>query len=451
MNIIIIGCGKVGSALAEQLSREGHDITVIDERNEAVNHVTGLSDVQGLCGNGASYSVQKEAGITKADLMIAVTGADEVNLFCCLIAKKAGNCQTIARVRNPVYYNEISFIKEELGLSMIINPEWAVAQEMAKLLQFPSAIDIDTFAKGRIELLRFKIKKDSPLCNKMIKDATTITKYAVLVCIVERKNDVLIPNGLFELKENDIVSVVISSVNANKFFKLINIESDQVKNTLIIGGGKISYYLAQRLLEMKIDVKVIEKDMEKANNFSQLLPKATVILGDGTEHSILEEEGINQTEGFVALTDIDEENVMLSLYAQSVSKAKTITKVSNTTYDAIIDSLNVGSVIYPRNITTEYILQYVRAMQNSFGSNVETLYRLVEGRAEALEFFIREKGAVVSRPLQELKLKKNLLVCAIYRNNTIIIPKGQDRIEVGDSVVIITTTTGLKDINDILE
>ena len=451
MNIIIVGCGKVGTTIAEQLSREGHDITVIDTKNSAVNHVTSLNDVQGLCGNGTSYSVQKEAGIEKADLLIAVTGMDEVNLFCCLIAKKAGNCQTIARVRNPAYYSEIGFIKEELGLSMIINPEWAAANEMAKLLQFPSAIEIDSFSRGRIELLRFRLNADSPLCSRMIKDVgSTFHKLDVLICIVERGNEAIIPSGMFVLQEGDIISVVMSSSHANKFFGQMGIESDQVKNTMIVGGGKISYYLAQRLLDMKIQVKIVEKNPEKCGQLCETLPKAIIIQGDGTDRALLEEEGIEDTEGFVSLTDIDEENVMLSLYAKTASRAKTITKVSNTTYDTIIDSLDVGSVIYPKNITAEYILQYVRAMHNSEGSNVETLYRLVDGKVEALEFVIKEKGPVTDIPLQVLSLKKNILLCAISRNSRIIIPRGQDTIQVGDSVVVITSTLGLKDINDIL-
>ncbi len=451
MNIIIIGCGKVGTSLAQQLSTEGHDITVIDSQSDVIDKITNLTDVRGMCGNGASYSTLKEAGIEESDLVIAVTGADEINLLCCLFAKKAGNCQTIARVRNPVYHREIQYIKEELGLSMIINPELASALEIARLLRFPSAIDIDTFAQGRIELLRFRIPEGCPLCNQQIKDLSILSRCEVLICIVERGNQIVIPDGLVELRANDTISIVASSVNASRFFHSINIETNQVKNTMIIGGGKISYYLASRLLEMGIRVKLIEKDKDRCDDLCELLPAAAIIHGDGTDQELLEEEGIGNAEGFAAMTGIDEENVMLSLYARSVSNAKMITKISSTTYDSIINSLNIGSVIYPGSITTEYILQYVRAMQNTIGSNVETLYRLVDGRAEALEFIIREHGPVTDIPLQELKTRVNLLVCAICRDGQIIIPKGQDCIRVGDSVVIITTNFGLKDIKDILE
>lgn len=451
MNIIIAGCGKVGSVLAEQLSREGHDITVIDEDSDVVQHTSNAADVRGIVGNVASYNIQQEAGIGKADLLIAVTNADEVNLLSCLIAKKAGACQTIARVRNPVYHQEIRHIKEELGLSLVINPEWAAAMEMARLLRFPSAIDIDTFAKGRIELLRFRLGADSPLCNQKIKTLSILSKCEVLICVVERSKEVLIPDGDLELKANDIISIVASSVNASKFFRQIGIETNQVKNTMIIGGGKAAFYLAKKLLEMGIQVKIVEKDRENCEKLCDLLPKAMIIHGDGTDQELLAEEGLAETEGFVALTNMDEENVMLSLYAKSMSKGKKITKISNNTYDNIISTLDIGSIIHPKHITAENILQYVRAMQNSIGSNVETLYRLVDGKAEALEFVVKEKGGTTDTPLQALELKDNLLVCAIHRKGKVIIPKGQDCLQVGDSVIIITTDCGkLKDINDIL-
>lgn len=452
MNIIIAGCGKVGRALAEQLSREKHDITVIDRKSEAIQQITNIADVRGVVGNGASFEIQMDAGIDTADLMIAVTDADEVNLLCCLIAKKAGGCQTIARVRNPVYHHEIHHIKDELGLSMVINPEWAAAMEMARLLRFPSAIDIDTFANGRIELLRFQLEEQNPLCNNKIKDLHMLSRCEVLICIVERGKEVLIPSGEVELKAGDMISVVASPVNASRFFKTIGIETNQVKNTMIIGGGKISFYLAKRLLEMGIQVKIIEKDRDACERLCEILPKAMIINGDGTDRELLAEEGLAKAEGFAALTNMDEENVMLALYAKSMSKAKKITKVNRNTFDTIIGSLNIGSLIYPKHITSETILQYVRAMQNSIGSNVETLYRLVDGNAEALEFVIKGKSEVTDIPLQELQLKPHILVCAINRKGKIIIPKGQDCIQEGDSVVIITKDCGAyKDIRDIMK
>lgn len=452
MNIIIAGCGKVGGALAEQLSREGHDITVIDQKSDVVQRVTNAADVRGIVGNGASYNIQKDAGIETADLLIAVTNADEVNLLCCLIAKKAGGCQTIARVRNPIYHQEIRHIKDELGLSMAINPEWAAAMEAARLLRFPSAIEIDTFAQGRIELLRFRLTDRNPLCNQKIKDLSALSRCEVLICIVERNREVIIPGGDLELQAGDIISIVASPLNASRFFRMIGIETNQVRTAMIIGGGKTSFYLAKRLMELGIEVKIIEKNREHCEELCELLPKAMIICGDGTDQELLAEEGLAEAEGFAALTNMDEENVMLSLYAKSMSNAQKITKVNSNTYDSIISTLDIGNVIHPKQITSDNILEYVRAMQNSMGINVETLYRLVDGKAEALEFIIREDGAATNIPLQELELKAGLLVCAIHRNGRIIIPKGHDCLKKGDSVVIITTNCGkLRDIFDILE
>ena len=451
MNIIIAGCGKVGGALAEQLSREGHDITVIDQRSAVIQHVTNAADVRGIVGNGASYNIQKDAGIEKADLLIAVTDADEVNLLCCLIAKKAGGCQTIARVRNPVYHQEISHIKEELGLSMVINPEYAAASEIARLLKFPSAIKVDSFAKGRVELLQYKIGQGSVLSGQPLTYISSGLHCDVLICSVERGEEVYIPSGNFELQEKDVITVVASSKKANEFFRKIGMATNRIKSCMIVGGGETTYYLAKQLLPMGISIKIIEQNKERCNELSDLLPQAMIIHGDGTERNLLYEEGLVQAHSFVSWTSLDEENIMLSLFAQSVSKAKTITKVHRIDYDEIIDKLDLGSVLYPKHITSEYILQYVRAMQNSIGSNVETLYRLIDGKAEALEFRVRERSELVGVPLKELQLKENLLIACINRRGTIITPGGQDTIEVGDTVVVVTTNKGFHDLRDILK
>ncbi|MGI6107931.1 MAG: Trk system potassium transporter TrkA [Lachnospiraceae bacterium] len=450
MKIMIIGLGKVGAALAEQLSAEGHDITVVDKDRSVVTKVTNQWDVRGSIGNGVSAETQKEAGIQDTDLMIAVTGEDEINLLCCLIAKKLGNCMTICRVRNPIYHKEVQYLQQELGLALVINPELTTAKAMASLLRFPSAIDIDTFARGKIELLRFSLSGDSPLVNHQIRDISSLSSCDVLVCIVERGDRVMIPDGSVELQAGDKISVVMSAGNAHKFFEMIHIPNDQVHNTMIVGGGKISYYLARLLMEMNISVKIIEKKPDKCADLAEKLPKATIICGDGTNRGLLDEEGIHETEGFAALTDMDEENIMLSLYAGKVSSAKTITKISNTSDDPIVDSLNLGSVIYPKNLVTENIVSFVRALQNTVGSKVETMYRLVNGQAEALEFTIREESRVTNIPLAQLKTRQNLLLCAIYRNNQTILPRGADTIQVGDRVVVITTNLGLRDIDDIL-
>lgn len=451
MQIIIVGCGNVGATLAGQLSKEGHNITIIDTKSDVVNNVSNNFDIMGIVGNGAGYSIQKEAGIEEADLLIAVTGSDELNLLCCLIAKKAGDCHTIARVRNPVYSREINFIKEELGLSMIINPEEAAAREIARVLKFPSAIKIDTFAKGRIELVKYRIEEESPLCDQALKNISSKLRCDVLVCMVERGEEVFIPDGNFVLRANDEISVVGSAKNSVLFFKKLGVQTTRAKDALIVGGGETAYYLAKQLLSIGVDVKIIERDMNRCEELSELLPQALIIHGDGTDRDLLLEEGVTQAESFVALTNFDEENIMLSLFVKSIAKAKLITQVHRIAYDELIAELNLGSVLYPKYITAEIIIKYVRAKQNSIGSNIETLYRMSNDRVEALEFHVKEDSPVLGVPLQELQLKPNLLISCINHKGNIITPGGQSVISPGDTVVIVTTLTGLHDIKDILK
>ena len=362
MRIIIVGCGNVGRTLTEQLSQEGHSITVIDRDEELTEEVATQYDVMGIGGNGASFSVQKEAGIGHADLLIAVTTSDEVNLLCCLIAKKAGGCNTIARVRNPVYNKEISYIKEELGLSMVINPELTAALEISRLLKFPSAIKVDTFAKGRVELLGYKVGEGSPLCCQSLMEVSAKLQGNVLICMVERGDQVYIPDGRFRLQEKDVISLVAAPKHANEFFKKIGMTANRIRNVLIVGGGETSYYLTKMLQAMGMGVKIIERSKERCNELSALLPKTLVIHGDGTERNLLQEEGLAQMHAFVSWTSMDEENVMLSLFARRASKAKTVTKIQRIAYDEIINSMDLGSVLYPKYITADYIIQYVRAM-----------------------------------------------------------------------------------------
>lgn len=383
-------------------------------------------------------------------MLIAITNSDELNLLCCLIAKKVSKCETVARVRNPIYSEEINFIKERLGVSMSLNPELATATEMARLLRFPSAIQIDTFAKGRVELLKFKVKPEFDMDGLAVSGLADKFKCDILICGVERDGEVTIPGGDFILKDNDLVSIVASPTNSAAFFKKIGLGTNQVKNALIVGGGTLGYYLAKQLLSMKIRVRIVEKDAKRCEELSELLPEAVIINGDGTDKKLLLQSGLEAAEAFITLTNIDEENIFLALYAKDQSHAKLITKVNRFAFDNIIEKLDLGSVIYPKYITADYILQYVRAMQNSIGSNVETLYQILDNQAEALEFSIREDGPVVGVPLMDLALKKNLLVACINHNGRIIIPRGHDQIQVGDTVIIVTTEKGFQDINDIL-
>ena len=451
MHIIIVGCGKVGRTLAEQLQEEEIDLTLIDTVEKTINEVTEDIDAMGIVGNGASINTLMEAGISTADILIAVTASDELNLLCCLIAQKTGSCQTIARVRNPIYSQEIGFIKEKLGISMIINPEYAAAQEISRLLRFPAAIKIDPFSRGKVELLKFKVLPEFHLDGMSISRITEKFRCDILFCAVENKDELTIPGGDYIIHDGDFVSIIATPQNTALFFKKIGFRTNQVKNALIIGGGTISYYLAKTLIDTRIHVKIIEKDPNRCEFLSDLLPDATIINGDGTDRALLLEEGLETAESFVTLTNFDEENIFLSLFAKKSSNAKVVAKVNRLPYTDVIDDLDLGSVIYPKYITSDSILRYVRAMQNTIGSNVETLYHILDSQAEALEFAIRENSPVTGIPLSELNLKKNLLVGYLNRNGQVRIPRGQDTIQVGDTVIIVTSQKGLRDITDILE
>lgn len=451
MKIIIVGCGKVGSSLAEQLDREGHEITLIDNKASAIQNISNTLDVLGIIGNGASYNTQLSAGIEDADLLIAVTGSDELNLLCCVIAKKAGDCQTIARVRNPQYNSELDFIKEEMGLSMIINPELETANDIVRLIRFPSAIKVDVFAKEKIDLLMVEIPKHSILDNMQIMNLPSKLHCNILVCAVERDEQVFIPSGSFILKSGDKISIVATPKNAIEFFYKIGVPTSTIKNVMIVGGGNIAVYLTHKFTEMGVNVKIIEQSYERCEELSELLPEALIINANASDHNVLIEEGIESMDAFISLTNLDEENILLSLYAQKNSHAKVLTKITRLTYDKIIADMPLGVIIKPKLITANRIIQLARSMQNPKGNNIETLYKIIGGKAEALEFRVRNNSNLVNIPLSNLKLKNNLLICSIYRNNKVIIPNGQDSLHEGDSVVIVTTNTGLDDLNDILK
>ncbi len=449
LQIIIVGCGKVGNTLVSRLSEEGHNITVIDKSASVIQAVCETYDVLGIIGNGASFNVQLEAGIENTDLIIAVTESDELNLLCCTIAKKVGNCATIARVRNPDYSHELYYLREKLGLSMIINPELETANTIARVLRFPTALSIKAFAKGQVEMIKFKIPEDNMLDGKALFQLQQ--KEPVLFCAVEREGELVIPDGSFVLKSGDTVSFVATVHRAHAFFRHIGLKNHHVANCMMIGGGKTSYYLAKQLLEMGVEVKIIDLDMNRCEELSVLLDKAVIICGDGADEQLLAREGIDRMESFIALTGMDEENILLTLHAKRNPHTKVITKVNRITFNNVIDSLELGSVVYPKYITAESIIAYVRAKHNSVGSNLETLYHIFDDRAEALEFKIRSESEVTGIPFKDLNLKKNLLVACILRKGKAIIPNGLDSIEVGDTVIIVTMHTGLSDIGDILE
>lgn len=451
MQIVLVGCGNVGSTIARSLSKEGHDITVVDNNMRPLQDLTAELDSLGIEGNGSSLEVLEAAGAKTADLLIAVTDSDERNLLCCLLAKKAGTKNTIARVRNPHYKNEIEVIKGDLGLSLSVNPELSAAAEIARLLRFPTAIEIDTFARGKVELMKVEVKKDSPLCGTALKYMGKKLNCNVLVCVVERGNETMIPTGDFTMWEGDKVSFVASGKQAATFFKAVGISQGRVKTCMIVGGGDTAFYLASRLLASGVLVKIVEKDKKRCDELADALPEAIIINGDGADKDLLGEEGIDRTEAFVSLTNHDEENVMMSIYAKKKNpKAKIITKVHRNAYDEIINDLNIGSIINPKLLASEDVVKYVRAMTNTIGSNMETLYQLNAGKAEAIEFTVKEASGLVGVPLMELKLKPNVIIASIVHKGVVETPTGSSVISVGDTVIIVTTETGFDEITDIL-
>lgn len=452
LNIIIVGCGRVGSTLVEQLSAEGHDITIIDKDAEKVAQLTGLYDVMGVAGNGASFKTQIEAGIKEANLIIAVTASDELNLLCCTVARRVGECAAIARVRNPDYSLETAYLREKLGLAMIITPELEASREMARILALPNALEVNTFAHGQAELIKFRVPAGSLLDGITIAGLGAKTN-SILICAVERKKQIFIPSGDFKIEGGDVLSFAAPRKAAKSFFKMIGIKTNAVKNVLIVGGGDSGYYLAKILLSSGINVKIIEIDRQRCEELTILLPKAVIINGDGSDEELLHEENIDNYEAFVSLTGSDEENILLTLYANQVtdSNVKVITKINRLTFNDVINNLDLGSVIYPRYITAEAIIAYVRAKSASRSSNIETLSHMFDQRVEAIEFRVDEESKVTNKQLMNLNLKKNLLISFIYRQGKIIIPSGQDSIKPGDTVMIVTTNTGFVDIDDILE
>lgn len=457
LNILIIGCGKVGTALTRQLCKEGHDITVIDKNADKIEMNVNQYDVMGICGNGASYSVLMEAGVENADLVIAVTNSDELNLLCCTIAKQGRDCATVARVRNPDYSKEIKYLKKSLGLTMVINPELETATEVARVLYMPTALEINSFAHGQAEMTKIKIPEHNMLDGlsvahlgqQLMDRAKNIN---ILICAVERDGEVYIPSGHFKLHAGDVLSFVGSRPMSRAFLDFIGFKTNRVSDAMIVGGGDVAYYLASQLINMGINVKIIEKEKDCCERLSILLPKAVIINADGTDQDVLKEEGLSNAESFVALTGIDEENILLTLHARHVSDAKTITKINRSNFKEIINNLNLGSVFYPSFITAETITAYVRAKSNtrSMNSCVQTLYHMFDFRVEAIEFRVDEASEVTGKPLMDLKLKKDVLIAFINRNGTIITPSGHDTIEVGDTAMVVTTHTGFNDIRDIL-
>lgn len=452
MKIIIVGCGKIGSTIATELNSEGHEITVIDNDPIAVENLTNSIDLMGIEGNGASFDVLSEAELDTTDLIIAATGADELNIYICLLARTAGIKHTIARVRNPEYIKDLPRVKDTLGLSLTINPEMVCAREMDRLLKYPGAIEIDTFAKGVVELIKIIVPENSFLSNVQVKSTADIFKGKVRICTVERDNETFIPNGDFTLLPNDKISLLASTSDANKILKKLGLLSARSRSVVILGGSKTAFYLAKLLIAAGVDVKIIEKDKDRCEKLAEKLHEAVIINGNCMDLKLLTSEGVENANGIVALMNNDEENILISLYMRKISNAKIITKINNPSFTSIVDELKLDSIINPKHLAGELIANYVRLMQNTVGSNVETLYTISSHNdAEVLEFRVREESDVTGIPLTDLVLKDNLQIACINRNGKIIRPSGSDTIELHDTVIVVTKQTGLSDLKDILK
>ena len=451
MNIIIVGCGQVGQNLAEQLIQDKNNVTVIDKSYDNLKSLTDRIDAMGIVGNGASQMTLTEADVEHADLLIAVTNSDELNLLCCTIAKKISNCSVIARVRSYVYNNESEFLKNELGLAMVINPDYVAAQEIARVLRSPSAVSIETFGKGKVELLKYKLPEDSAIIGMSVKDVMLKYKSDILFATIERGDTAYIAKGDFIFNARDIVSIISSPEASQNFFKKLGSKNQSVKSAMIVGAGEITHYLCAEIKKSKMNIKIIESDMARCNEIASSFPHVTVVHGDTTNHELMAAEGIGRVGAFLALSDSDEENMIISMHAKEKTHGKIVTKVTRMGYDSVINQLNLDTVIYPKTIVSDMILRYVRSANNTRGSNMETLYNVIKGQVEASEFFIRKPSEIVGVPISKLKFRKNVLIAAILRKGEVIMPRGYDTIEMGDSVVVVSKVTKLQDITDILE
>ncbi len=449
MHIIIVGLGKLGVTMTKQLAAEGHSITVVDTNNEKVTSLVDTYDVMGVWGNGATCETLETAGASKAKLIIASTASDEVNILCCLIAKRMGTENTIARVRNPDYAAQMQFLRNELGLSMIVNPEFETANEISRIIRFPSAANLDSFARGKIEIARVRIHSDNIFCNMPIHEIRKKCKAKVLICAVQRDDDVYIPSGDFVLRCDDNISITGTRAEISHFMKQTGVYKQKIKNVMIIGGGRIAYYLAKLLSDTGRNIKLIEQSDARCYELTDVLPDVTVIHGDGTDQDILDEQGLERQDALVSLTGIDEENIIVSMYAESKGINKVITKVNRHSY-SILNDIGLETVVSPQIVAGNLVTRYVRALHNSAGnSRIQTLYKLVGGKVEAAEFIVPEDAGYENIPFKDLNLLPNLLIGCIIRNGKIIFPGGDDVMKANDSVIVVTAGRIIEDLHDI--
>ncbi len=455
MRIIIVGAGKTGDTLIEYISSEDHDVCVVDTDPRQIEEAVNRNDIMGIVGNGADADILKEADAEHSDMLIALTASDELNILCCMLAKKLGVKRVIARIRNPMYTQQNAFMRREFGLNMIVDQDYEAALEISRILRFPSAIKLDVFAKGRLELAEFRLEEDNPLVGKRLADVSREYKMKILVCAVEREEEVFIPDGSFECRAGDKVYVTASHRELASFFKEMGIFRKKAKDVMIAGGGGIAYHLAQRLIESGMSVSIIERDEKRCIELSEALHKARIICADATDQAVLNEEGIDKVDAFVSLLDMDEENIILSMYANKKKVEKVITKVSRINIAEMLSAVAIDSIVSPRNTVANQILRYIRARANAAQHSIQTLYKLVNDKAEAIEFVISDgvdTQGLTDITLKDIQLKPNLLIACIIRERDIIYPGGNDVIKPGDTVVVITDSENhIYDIKDILK
>ena len=451
MKIVIIGDGKLGFSLADRLSDEGHDVVIVDNNERVISATGNALDVSTIHGNGISQNVQEEAGVPTADLLIAVTSTDEQNILCCLLAKKLGAKHTIARIREPDYAKTVATLQNELNLSLAINPEKEAATDISRILRFPSAMKVDVFAKGRLEMVELKLPADSPIIGYPLRKLPGVSKAKILICAVQRGDEVIIPNGDFVPQEGDLVSLTAAPNEISQLFRALGLVSTKTRTAMIVGGGKIAYYLVRTLLEAGIRVKVLDRDPARCELLAERYPKATVLCGDGTDRETLKDEGVEDVDALVALTGLDEENVVISMYAGACKVPKVVTKVNHISFGEVLSKAGIECVVTPHTIAADRIVRYVRAMQSSSGGSMLALSKIVGGKVEAIEFMAFEDFKGKDVPLKNLHLRSNLLIACIVRGTKPIFPTGDDVIKTGDRVIVVTTATRMDELNDIIE
>lgn len=451
MKIVVIGSGKLGYSIASKLADEGHDIAVIDNNEHALGTSLKNNDISGMLGNGIDRSVLEEIGVPESQVVISVTQSDEVNIISSILAKKLGATNTIARIREPEYALGMDLIRPEMGNGMNVNPELEAAEEISRIFRFPSALKIDFFARGRVEMIEFAVSETSSLVGVRLADFSARFKAKVLICAVLRENQVFIPDGDFVIAAGDRLTVTGTPKDVNQFFKKTGYTNKKVKSVMIVGGGRIGYYLARILQDMGMDIKILENDRARCEKLADLLPKVTVVHCNGTEQEALVDENIDEVDGLAALTGLDEENVIISMFAQSQGVSKVVTKINHITFGGILEKAGIDCVVTPHAITTGNVCRYIRALENSEDSSFETLISLVGGRAEGIEFHVGKNFVGNHIPLKDLKLKKDILIAIIIRNSKIVYPTGNDMILPGDAIVIVTTRSGINEISDILQ